>query len=150
IAYCTMTAPNDGLVVYANDPMRSFGSNQPQIQEGASVRERQKILSIADLSRLQVNAKVDESQIDKVMQNQKARIRVHAFADQVLNGRVLDVAPLPDPSNFFSSDRKVYTTRVAIANRLPGLRPGMTAQVEILADQKDNVLSVPVEAVVRY
>jgi hypothetical protein len=60
------------------------------------------------------------------------------------------VAPLPDASNLFTYPQKVYTTRVAVANRLPGLRPGMTADVEILIDQKDNVLSVPVEAVVRY
>ena len=152
IANCTLIARVDGHVVYANDPMRTFGSNQPQIEEGASVRERQKILSIPDLARLQVNAKVDESQIHKVMQNQKAKIRVHAFADQVLNGRVLDVAPLPDPNNWFSSVQKVYTTRVAIANRLPGLglRPGMTADVEILIDQREDVLSVPVGAVLLY
>src|SRR5262249_46466267 len=77
-------------------------------------------------------------------------IRVHAFADQVLNGRVIDVTPLPDATNLFTYPQKVYTTRVAIANRLPGLRPGMTADVDILIDQKVNVLSVPVEAVVRY
>jgi hypothetical protein len=93
---------------------------------------------------------VGEAWIDKVMVNQKAKIRVHAFADLVLDGRVLDMAPLPDPTNFFTFGQRVYTTRVAVANRLPGLRPGMTADVEILVDQKDNVLSVPVEAVVRY
>jgi hypothetical protein len=150
IAACTLTAPIDGLVVYANDPTRSFGRNQPQIEEGATVRERQKIISIPDISRLQVNTKVDESRIDKIATNLKARIRVHAFADQVLNGRVLDVAPLADPSNFFSPDRKVYTTRVAVANRLPGLRPGMTAQVEILVADRDNVLGLPVQALLHY
>src|SRR5262249_34257606 len=40
IAHCTLVAPNDGLVVYANDPNRL---GQPNIEEGASVRERQKI-----------------------------------------------------------------------------------------------------------
>ena len=48
---------------------------------------------------------------------------------------MIDVAPLPDPSNFFSSDIKVYTTKVRIDQPLPGLRPGMTAQVEILVDR---------------
>ena len=47
---CTLIAPIDGLVVYANDPNRMFGSNQPQIEEGATVRERQKIISIPDIS----------------------------------------------------------------------------------------------------
>ncbi len=73
----------------------------------------------------------------------KARIRVDAFADQVLTGTVKDVAPLPDPSSFFSSDIKVYTTHVTIDEPLPGLRPGMTAQVEILVDRRENVLDRP-------
>jgi RND family efflux transporter MFP subunit len=150
IANCTLTAPIDGLVVYANDPTRSFGSNQPQVEEGATVRERQKLISIPDIARMQVNAKVHESQIDKITTNMKARLRVDAFADQLLNGTVLDVAPLPDPSNFFSSDIKVYTTHIRIDDPLSGLRPGMTAQVEILVDRRENVLSVPVQAILQY
>ena len=66
IANCKIMAPADGLVVYANDPNRAFGSNQPQIEEGATVRERQKIFSLPDITRMQVNTKVHESQIDKI------------------------------------------------------------------------------------
>ena len=66
IAACDIKAPADGLVVYANDPNRAFGSSQPQIEEGATVRERQKIFSLPDITRMQVNTKVHESQIDKL------------------------------------------------------------------------------------
>ena len=84
---------------------------------------------------MQVNTKVHESQIDKITPGMKAQIRVDAFADEMLDGTVMDVAPLPDPTNFFSSDIKVYTTNVKIDEPLAGLRPGMTAQVEILVDR---------------
>ena len=150
IVNCKLFAPGDGIVVYANDPMRSFGSNAPQIEEGATVRERQKIFSLPDIAKMQVNAKVHESQIDKITTNMKARIRVDAFADQELSGTVLDVAPLPDPTSFFSSDIKVYTSHIRIDNPLPGLRPGMNAEVEILVDRKENVLSVPIQAILEY
>jgi multidrug efflux pump subunit AcrA (membrane-fusion protein) len=150
IANCKLFAPGDGIVVYANDPMRSFGSNQPQIEEGATVRERQKIFSLPDISRMQVNTKVHESKIDKLLTGMKAKIRVDAFADTELDGTVVDVAPMADPTSFFSSDIKVYTTKVKIDNPLPGLRPGMNAEVTILVDRKENVLSVPVEAVLEY
>ena len=150
IANCDIKAPADGLVVYANDPNRAFGSNQPQIEEGATVRERQKIFSLPDIARMQVNTKVHESQIDKLASRMKAKIRVDAFANDVLNGTVLDVAPLPDSTNFFSSDIKVYTTKVRIDDPLSGLKPGMTAQVEILVDRKENVLTIPVLAVLQY
>ncbi len=150
IENCKLFAPGDGIVVYANDPQRSFGSNAPQIEEGASVRERQKIFSLPDISRMQVNTKVHESQIDKISPGMKARIRVDAFSETELEGTVLDVAPLPDPTSFFSSDVKVYTTRVKIDNPLSGLRPGMNAEVTILVDRKENVLSVPVQAILEY
>jgi len=150
IKNCKLYAPNDGLIVYANDVNRSFGSNAPQVEEGAAVRERQKIFSLPDITNMQVNAKVHESQIDKITPNMKARIRVDAFADTELMGRVVDVAPLPDQTSFFSSDIKVYTTRIKIENPLPGLRPGMNAEVVILVDRKEDVLSVPVQAILEY
>lgn len=150
IKNCNLYAPNDGLVVYANDPNRFGGSSQPQIEEGATVRERQKIFSLPDIGSMQVNVKVHESMVDRLRPSLRARIRVDAFADQVLTGTVKDVAPLPDPSSFFSSDVKVYTTHVTIEKGISGLRPGMTAQVEILVADLDNVLSVPVMAVLEF
>jgi HlyD family secretion protein len=80
----------------------------------------------------------------------KAKIRVDAFAGETLDGTVTDVAPLPDSANFFSSDIKVYTTKIQIDRPLPGLKPGMTAQVEILVDRKADVLTVPVLAVLQF
>ena len=150
IKNCKIVAPNDGLVVYANDPGKSFGANQPQIEEGATVRERQKIFSLPDITKMQVNVKVHESMIDRITPGLRARIKVDAFADQNLTGTVVDVAPLPDAGNFFTSDVKVYTTHVMIDKGLSGLRPGMTAQVEILVTELENILSVPVPAVLAY
>ncbi|MBV8488158.1 MAG: efflux RND transporter periplasmic adaptor subunit, partial [Planctomycetaceae bacterium] len=150
IENCKLFAPGDGIVVYANDPMKSFGNTQPQIEEGATVRERQKIFSLPDIGRMQVNTKVHESKIDKVERGMRARIRVDAFSDKELDGTVTEVAPLPDPTSFFSSDVKVYTTKVRIDNPLPGLRPGMNAEVTILVKRKENVLIVPMEAILEY
>jgi RND family efflux transporter MFP subunit len=150
IKNCTLVAPIDGLVVYANDPSRMWGSNQSQIEEGATVREHQKIISIPDINQMQVNAKVHEAQVKVIDSGLKTQIRVDAFSDQQLMGVVTEVAPLPDPSNIFSSDIKVYTTRIRIENPLPGLKPGMSAQVKILVNQLENVLSVPVQAILPY
>jgi RNA polymerase sigma factor (sigma-70 family) len=151
IAACTLLAPSDGMLVYANDPVRVFGRNTTQIEEGAMVRERQKIFSIPDLSRpFLVNTKVRESKVKLIAAKVKARIKVDAFADLKLTGVVLDVAPLPDPFYSFASDRKVYTTRVRIQERVPGLRPGMTAEVELLVDERADVLTVPIRALVEF
>jgi RND family efflux transporter MFP subunit len=147
IEECKLLAPNDGLIVYANDANQFRGNNQPQIEEGATVRERQKIFSLPDINNMQVNTKVHESMIDRVQAGQSTNIRVDAFANQPLTGRVKSVQPLPDPSSWLSSDIKVYTTLVAIEQSLSALRPGMTAEVTILIDTLDNVLCIPVTAV---
>ncbi len=135
IAACILVAPIDGMVVYAS-----------QIEEGATVRERQKILSIPDLKRMQVNAMIRELHVNKLVPNQKAKIWVDAFDDLVFDGVVLDIAPLPDSRRFSRQDIKVYPTHVRIDDPIPGLRPGMTAEVEILVNEADDVLSVPIAA----
>lgn len=149
IENCIITAPSDGLVVYANDPNR-FGQTQLQIEEGATVRERQKIFSLPDISKMRVNTKVHESMIEKLRLGLRARVRVDSFADQVLPGEVAEVATLPDPTSFFNSDVKVYTTHIKLEKSISGIRPGMSAQVEILVDEKADVLTVPVQAILQF
>ena len=150
IAACEIKAPSDGLVVYANDPTRAFMSNTPQVEEGAQVRERQKIFSLPDISQMQVNTKVHESHINKVKVDMRAKIRVDAYSNELLDGTVTEVAPLPDTASFFSSDIKVYTCKVKIDSPLPGLRPGMGAEVTIQVDHLKKVLTVPVLAVLEF
>lgn len=144
---CKLYAPGDGLIVYANDTNQFRGNNQPLIEEGAVVRERQKIFSLPDIEHMQVNTKVHESMVDRVRRGQTAKIRVDAFANMPLTGTVKNVQPLPDPSSFFSSDIKVYTTIVTIDQSSTALRPGMTAEVTILIATLDDVLCIPVTAV---
>lgn len=91
-----------------------------------------------------VNIQVHESIVAQVKPRLPVRIRVHPFADEVLTGFVESINPLPEHVN----TGPVYTTRVSIAKNLRGLRPGMTADVEIFTEL-DNVLSVPLAAVVR-
>ncbi len=140
-------APDDGLIVYANETNNFRGNNQPLIEEGAVVRERQKIFSLPDIAHMQVNAKVHESMVDRVERGMKAKIKVDAFPTSPLTGTVEKIAPLPDPSSFFSSDIKVYTTIVTIDQTFTALRPGMTAEVTVLIETLDDVLCIPVTAV---
>lgn len=98
-------------------------------------------MAVVDLNGpLQVNTKVPEAQIDKVVRGMKAKIRVDALPDHLLDGTIIDVAVLPDPLGFLADPSpKVYTTVVRIDNRLPALHPGMTAQVEILVNEHGDV-----------
>ncbi len=149
---CVLKAPGDGIVVYANDPNRFGGQQQLQIEEGAAVRERQKIFSLPDISKMRVNTKVNETMQAMVTPGLRALIRVEAAAGQEVRGSVTSVAPMADSGSFFASDVKVYTTYVAIEGDTAklNLRPGMNAQVEILVKEVEDVLSVPVQAILPF
>ena len=154
IERCTLRAPGDGMVVYANDPGRMGGQNRVQIEEGATVRERQKIFSVPDLAApMRVNAKVHESMVDRVLLGQAVKVKVDAFPNEVLTGVVRSVAPMADANSLFANkDIKLYTTFIEIRNGNPNLslRPGMSARVEILITELDDVISVPVASLVRF
>ncbi|HOK10265.1 MAG TPA: efflux RND transporter periplasmic adaptor subunit [Candidatus Hydrogenedens sp.] len=145
IQKCTIRATKPGLVVYGGEEDRFM---QERIQEGTSVRERQIIITIPDTSVMQVRSKIHESNIKRVKQGQKVRIRVDAFPDELLTGMVEKVAVLPNAQNrWLNPDLKVYDTFIIIDGTHTWLKPGMTAQVEILVAELKNVLYVPLQSV---
>ena len=147
IAHCTLKSPIDGCVQYADADNRGTAV---AIQEGATVRERQKIASILDFDGpLQITIKVPEAAIAHVVPNMKARVKVDAFPNEILDGVVTEVAPLPDPAHG-GLVRSAYTTRIRIGGGHPNLRPGMTAEAEIIVADRDDAIGVPAGAVVRY
>jgi multidrug efflux pump subunit AcrA (membrane-fusion protein) len=97
---------------------------------------------------MQVRSKIHESNIKKVKQGQKVRIRVDAFPDELLTGTVDKVAVLPNAQNrWLNPDLKVYDTFIIIDGTHPWLKPGMTAQVEIQVAELKDVLYVPLQSV---
>jgi multidrug efflux pump subunit AcrA (membrane-fusion protein) len=151
IEACRIFAPRDGVVICANNPGRRGNYGRPQVEEGAMVRERQKIASVFDLTGpMQVNLKVPESKVDFVAPGLRATVTVDVFPLSTLPAAVASVAPLPAATSFVSTDHKFYTTKVRIEEGLPALRPGMTVRVEIKVSELDNVLTLPNASVVRF
>ena len=144
---CKIYAPQDGMVAYHVDANRWGQSTS--IAEGVPVRNQQQLMSIPDLTHMQVNTAVHESVVDRVKVGISATIRVDAFPDRIYRGVVESVAVLPDPGGWLSSDTKVYQTTVTLDEEVTGLKPGMTAVVELHIDHLQNVLAVPVQAIVQ-
>jgi hypothetical protein len=146
---CTIKAKRPGLVVYggSREDMMYYGGEE-RIREGASVRERQSIITIPDMTKMSVRVKIHESYIKKVKKGQKARITVDAFPDKILDGEVTQVGVLPDSQNMWMNpDLKVYLTTVTIQGTNDWLKPGMSAKVEIFVSRLPDVVYVPVQAV---
>jgi HlyD family secretion protein len=149
---CRMVSPGDGVIQYANEPSRSGQPWKPQIEVGAGVSERQKIFSVPEVSGpMRVDARVREAWVDQIAPGMTVRVKVDAFTNLTLPGTVESVAPRPDPPRGSDRGLKLYRTNVGIAKGIMrGLRPGMTATADIVIAELDNVLSVPVQAVVQY
>jgi len=146
IQKCTIVATKPGIVVYATGDM--FHRAQNPIAEGASVRESQSILSLPDTTVMAVDVKVNEASFKKVKKDQRVRITVETYKDQKFTGYVQSVAPVPDSQNFFAgSDQTVYSTTVMIDGKHTYLKPGMTAEVEIVVNEIPDALAVPVQAI---
>ena len=152
LEFATIRAERPGLVVYGasdQNQMRFRGSSsQEAVQEGATVRERQAILTIPDMREMAVKTNIHESAVQRVAVGQRVRVSIDAFPDQQLTGLVTKVAVVADSANaFMNPDLKVYPTTVKIDGTHDWLRPGMSAEVEILVDRLDDVIYVPVQAV---
>ena len=148
LAKCTIRAQKSGLVVYGGGGDNNYYGNQEPIREGATVRERQAIITIPDMTRMSVNVKIHESYIQKIKKGEKARITVDAFPDTALEGEVTKVGVLPDSQNrWMNPDLKVYNTTIAINGTYDWVKPGMSAKVEILVNKLDDVVYIPVQAV---
>lgn len=112
------------------------------------VRRRQVILRLPDPSTMVADITVHESAIDQVKVGQSAKIKVDAFPDKQLTGKVSKVGIMPDSQNrWLNPDLKVYATQVSIHGTHPRLKPGMNVRVTILAGEVKDMLRAPVQAV---
>jgi RND family efflux transporter MFP subunit len=140
IAECKMSAPRDGIVVFQTPPQ--WRPSMPILAAGEPVREGQKLMSLPDLSKMQLDTRVHESQIAFVRRDQEAAVRVDAFPDRPLAGKVVDIAQVGQ----VQGDVKVYPVKVSLPDNKLGLKPGMSAEVRIRVEPHRNVLRVPARA----
>jgi len=147
IGKCSMRAPQAGVVVYPvpedQDRVELF------IREGTIVRERQHVFSIPDTDVLQVTTSIHEAVVDQIKAGMPVRIWIDVYHGLELRGAVLSVSPLPEPGDWRRTTVKFYETKVRIDTPATGLRPGMSAKVEILIESLPQVLAVPVQSVVQ-
>jgi len=140
-----LRAPCDGYVVYAQKD-----HDEPPIGPGTEVREREDILAIPSSSGMRVEAKLHESVLKQVEPGLPCAIRVDALPGVTLSGRVAFVAMLPDQNSRWSNPNlRLYRCQIEVLDGHPGLRPGMSTQLEILVEELDDALYVPVQAVFR-
>ncbi len=99
-----------------------------------------------DLTKMQIEASVVEADIAKVKEGQKVEFSVDSFPDEVFEGIVTQVRNNP----ITTSNVVTYEVIIGIDNKELKIKPGMTANVDIITAEKENVLLVPNKALRFY
>jgi len=143
-------APIDGLVVYATSAQGNWRGNAEPLDEGQEVREQQELIYLPAPGSVMAEAKIHESSLEKVKIGMPVRVTVDAVPGRVFSGQVDTIAPLPDAvSVWLNPDLKLYASNIHLEGNSAGLRTGMSCRVEILVQQYNDVLFVPIQAVTK-
>ena len=142
-------APVDGLVIYATSAQQGRRNVEP-LDEGQEVRERQELIYLPTATSAKAEVAIHESSLERIRLALPAIITVDALPGKKFHGTVARIAPLPDAqSMWMNPDLKVYNTDIYLTNNDDNLRTGMSCQAKIIIEQYDDVVYIPVQAVLR-
>lgn len=130
IAACTVTAPMKGVITAVN------------VEAGDSYQGTT-IVTIEDTSAFEVSVEISEYDINKVEIGQRVVIKTNATGEEELQGKVKEIAPRATTG----SSEITYAVIISIDTPCDELKMDMTAKVSIILEDKDNVLTVPYNAV---
>ena len=139
LKYATITSPMDGLVLSRDVEVGDAVSSILVLGSQAT-----KVMSLGDVSEVYVLGKVDEADIGRVFIGQRARIVVESFKDKSFEGKVTKISPLGVEKDNVTT----FEVRVSIQNPGGELKTNMTANAEVILEEKKGVLMVPESAVV--
>jgi HlyD family secretion protein len=137
---CTIRAPHDGFVIYATNSNRDVF-----IEEGMPVRQRQQLFYLPDLNEMEVVAMLHETIVEQVTPDMRAHVQIEALPNRRIEGHVTSIAALSAYN--WHSDVRYFEGIVKLDHVPSGLKPGMSAEVEIAMPRRENVLAIPPEAI---
>ena len=151
IAKTKIYAPADGLVIYATSAQsRGFRGNQEPLTEGSEVNEQQELIYLPTATAVKAVVKVHETSLQKVRAGLPVVVTVDALPGKTFTGRVEKIAPLPDAQMvWLNPDLKVYNAEVYLEGEGDYLRTGMSCKAEIIIEEYDDAIYIPVQAVLR-
>ena len=151
----TLVAPQAGVVT-------ALSKEVGESVQGNGFTAGEVIMNVSDLSTMEVNVEVNESDIVRIHMDDEAEIEVDAYLGETFSGRVTEIGntALNAGMNGFSMDQvtnfsvKIRLDRASYLHLLEGdhdhetpFRPGMSATVDVLTAKADGVLSAPIQAV---
>jgi HlyD family secretion protein len=135
----TIVSPMDGLVLSRDVEVGDAVSSILVLGSQATL-----VMTLGDVSEVYVKGKVDEADISKVYLNQPARIVVESLKEKKFEGKVTKISPLGVEKDNVTT----FEVRVSIHNPTGELKANMSANAEIILEEKKGVLYIPEAAVI--
>lgn len=139
----TITSPKSGMVVLSK--IMSTSGTQEKVKVGDTPFRSATICEIPDLSKMLVITQVSEVDISQIQLGQQVIITLDAVTGPVFYGMITNVAKLARTET--GSDVKVFDVEVTINGQDERLKPGMTAQCQIITKTIPDVVYIPLESV---
>ena len=139
LRYATVRAPIAGIVLSRPTEVGDAVSSILNLGSAATL-----IMTLGDISSVYIKGEVDEADIGKAACGQHVRTRVESFPGESFEGVVKRIAPMGKELNNVTT----FEVRVSIANPQGQLRANMTANAEIVLEERKNVLLIPEAALV--
>ncbi len=144
LSQIVIESPMDGLVTRRNIEQ---GEN---VVVGTMNNAGTVLLTIADMSVIEAEVEVDETDIPTVQSGQRARITIDAVEGKTFNGRVTEIgnSPIQATGQQATGQRQATNFKVVVTldEEVPDVRPGFTCTAEITTDTRKQALSVPIQS----
>ena len=138
-----ITAPMDGLVT-----RRSIEEGETAVL-GTMNNAGSVLLTIADMSVIEAEVEVDETEIPTVALNQEAKVTIDAVPDKTFRGRVTEIGNSPIQTTTQNTGQRqatIFKVVITLEEQVPDIRPGFTCTAEITTARRKDVVSVPIQA----
>jgi HlyD family secretion protein len=135
-----VASPMDGVVIRRNVELGDTVTSG-----GSSFNGGTALMTVADLKAMIVKAGINEVDIGKVREAQPVKVSLDAYPKVKFNGKIKRIAPAAR----LEDKVKVFDIEVEVDRQGAELRTGMTANIDIVGDKREKVLTVPVEALFR-
>ncbi|MFO7769347.1 MAG: efflux RND transporter periplasmic adaptor subunit [bacterium] len=141
LARTVLRAPMDGVVT-------ALAVEEGEMVLGTQMAMGTQLMAVSDLSAMEVQAEVDETDVVTVEVGQRAEVEVDALPDRVLEGEVTEIANAGVTAGRGTQMEVTnFEVKVVLTEADPRLRPGMSAAVDIVTATRDSALYVPIQAV---
>ncbi|MFP4081744.1 MAG: efflux RND transporter periplasmic adaptor subunit [Candidatus Aminicenantes bacterium] len=106
------------------------------------------LMTIADLSVMQVEVEVDETDVIHVKTGHPADVKIDAFPNQAIQGKVTEIGSSAIQKVGAAEESKDFKVVITLENPPEGLKPDLSASTDIITAEKQKVLAVPISAIV--